>query len=201
MAGRPHERGRGSVDPHPVRSSARVRCRDRLQWTARGSELDARRGGRAAAGRGGGDGRLRRRGGRDGGRRARGAPRPAATVIGILPGDSTRARRTRTAPTSSRPAIGQARNLAVVASGEAAIAVGGEWGTLSEIGHARSARPPGGRPAQLGPCSGAARWRAAPGRDRRRERRRGGRRGARRGAQSKSRAMISAERSEPSSRR
>ena len=33
--------------------------------------------------------------------------------------------------------IGQARNLAVVASGDAVIAVGGEWGTLSEIAFAR----------------------------------------------------------------
>jgi uncharacterized protein (TIGR00725 family) len=32
---------------------------------------------------------------------------------------------------------GHARNLAVVASGEAVIAVGGEWGTLSEIAYAR----------------------------------------------------------------
>ncbi len=37
--------------------------------------------------------------------------------------------------------IGHARNLAVVGSGEAVIAVGGEWGTLSEIGFARAARP------------------------------------------------------------
>jgi predicted Rossmann-fold nucleotide-binding protein len=34
--------------------------------------------------------------------------------------------------------IGHARNLAVVGSGEVVIAVGGEWGTLSEIGHARA---------------------------------------------------------------
>jgi uncharacterized protein (TIGR00725 family) len=34
--------------------------------------------------------------------------------------------------------IGHARNLAVVGSGEVVIAIGGEWGTLSEIGHARS---------------------------------------------------------------
>lgn len=34
--------------------------------------------------------------------------------------------------------IGHARNLAVVASGEAAIAISGEWGTLSEIAHARN---------------------------------------------------------------
>ena len=33
--------------------------------------------------------------------------------------------------------IGQARNLAVVASGDAVIAIGGEWGTLSEIAFAR----------------------------------------------------------------
>jgi uncharacterized protein (TIGR00725 family) len=33
--------------------------------------------------------------------------------------------------------IGQARNLAVVASGEVVVAVGGSWGTLSEIGFAR----------------------------------------------------------------
>jgi hypothetical protein len=32
---------------------------------------------------------------------------------------------------------GHARNLAVVASGGAVIAVGGEWGTLSEIAYAR----------------------------------------------------------------
>ena len=33
--------------------------------------------------------------------------------------------------------IGHARNLAVVASGEAVIAVGGSWGTLAEIAFAR----------------------------------------------------------------
>ena len=32
--------------------------------------------------------------------------------------------------------IGHARNLAVVASGDAVIAVGGSWGTLAEIGFA-----------------------------------------------------------------
>ena len=32
---------------------------------------------------------------------------------------------------------GHARNLAVVASGQAVVAVGGEWGTLSEIAYAR----------------------------------------------------------------
>jgi uncharacterized protein (TIGR00725 family) len=33
--------------------------------------------------------------------------------------------------------MGHARNLAVAASGDAVIAVGGEWGTLSEIAFAR----------------------------------------------------------------
>ncbi len=33
--------------------------------------------------------------------------------------------------------IGQARNLAVVASADVVIAIGGEWGTLSEIAFAR----------------------------------------------------------------
>jgi uncharacterized protein (TIGR00725 family) len=33
--------------------------------------------------------------------------------------------------------LGHARNLAVVASGDAVIAIGGEWGTLSELAHAR----------------------------------------------------------------
>jgi uncharacterized protein (TIGR00725 family) len=34
--------------------------------------------------------------------------------------------------------VGHARNLAVVSSGDAVIAVGGEWGTLSEIAFARA---------------------------------------------------------------
>ena len=34
--------------------------------------------------------------------------------------------------------IGHARNLAVVASGTAVIAVGGSWGTLAEIAFART---------------------------------------------------------------
>ncbi len=38
--------------------------------------------------------------------------------------------------------IGQARNLAVVASADAVIALGGEWGTLSEIAFARRLERP-----------------------------------------------------------
>jgi uncharacterized protein (TIGR00725 family) len=68
---------------------------------------------------------------------ARGAAEAGGTVIGIVPGVT---------PEEANPhcthaiatGVGQARNLAVVASGEVTIAVGGEWGTLSEFGHARS---------------------------------------------------------------
>jgi uncharacterized protein (TIGR00725 family) len=67
---------------------------------------------------------------------SRGAARAGGTVIGILPEDSpARANPHCTHVVST--GVGEARNLAVVASGEAVIAVGGEWGTLSEIGHAR----------------------------------------------------------------
>jgi uncharacterized protein (TIGR00725 family) len=68
---------------------------------------------------------------------ARGAAAAGGDVIGILPWVS---------PEDANPyctqvvatGIGHARNLAVVASGEVAIAVSGEWGTLSEIAHARN---------------------------------------------------------------
>lgn len=67
----------------------------------------------------------------------RGAASAGGTALGIVPGN---------APGDANPhcthvvatGVGHARNLAVVSSGEAAIAVGGEWGTLSEIGFARA---------------------------------------------------------------
>jgi uncharacterized protein (TIGR00725 family) len=68
---------------------------------------------------------------------ARGAANAGGDVIGILPWISTddaNPHCTQVVATG----IGQARNLAVVASGEATIAIGGEWGTLSEIAHARN---------------------------------------------------------------
>ena len=67
----------------------------------------------------------------------RGAVAAGGETIGILPGhDIAEANPfcTRVIATG----IGHARNLAVVGSGEVVIAVGGEWGTLSEIGHARA---------------------------------------------------------------
>ena len=68
---------------------------------------------------------------------ARGAAGAGGAVIGVLPWvdvDDANPYCTQVVATG----IGQARNLAVVASGEATIAVGGEWGTLAEIGHARN---------------------------------------------------------------
>jgi uncharacterized protein (TIGR00725 family) len=67
---------------------------------------------------------------------ARGAAEAGGMVIGIVPGVD---------PADANPhcthvvatGIGHARNLAVVASGDAVIAIGGEWGTLSEIAFAR----------------------------------------------------------------
>jgi len=68
---------------------------------------------------------------------ARGAAEAGGEAIGIVPGDSTEEANpfcTHVVATG----IGHARNLAVVSSGDAVIAVGGEWGTLSEIGFARA---------------------------------------------------------------
>lgn len=68
---------------------------------------------------------------------ARGAAEAGGEVIGIVPGasvDDANLHCTHVVAT----AIGYARNLAVVASGEVVVAVSGEWGTLSEIGHART---------------------------------------------------------------
>ena len=68
---------------------------------------------------------------------ARGASEAGGTVIGVLPGADPREANPHCSHAVAT-GIGQARNLAVVASGEAAIAVGGEWGTLSEIAYARN---------------------------------------------------------------
>jgi uncharacterized protein (TIGR00725 family) len=68
---------------------------------------------------------------------ARGAAAAGGTAIGILPGRSLEeANRHCTHVVCTD--VGHARNLAVVASGEVVIAIGGEWGTLSEIGFARA---------------------------------------------------------------
>jgi uncharacterized protein (TIGR00725 family) len=67
---------------------------------------------------------------------SRGASGAGGEVVGIVPSAD---------PADANPycthvvatGIGHARNLAVVASGDAVVAIGGEWGTLSEIAFAR----------------------------------------------------------------
>jgi uncharacterized protein (TIGR00725 family) len=72
---------------------------------------------------------------------ARGAKGAGGTTIGILPGE-TRDEANEWIDHVVVTGIGHARNLAVVASGHAVIAVGGSWGTLAEIGFAsRLERP------------------------------------------------------------
>jgi len=68
---------------------------------------------------------------------ARGAKSAGGTTIGILPGE-TRAGANEWINHVVVTGIEHARNLAVVASGDAVIAVGGRWGTLAEIGFART---------------------------------------------------------------
>jgi uncharacterized protein (TIGR00725 family) len=66
---------------------------------------------------------------------ARGAKAAGGTTIGILPGE-TRADANPWLDHVVVTGIGHGRNLAVVASGDAVIAVGGRYGTLAEIGFA-----------------------------------------------------------------
>jgi uncharacterized protein (TIGR00725 family) len=68
---------------------------------------------------------------------ARGAKSAGGTTIGILPGDERRGGN-EWLDYEVVTGMGHARNLAVAASGDAVIAVGGGWGTLSEIGLART---------------------------------------------------------------
>lgn len=64
---------------------------------------------------------------------ARGAKAAGGSTIGILPGE-IRAGANEWIDHVVVTGIGHARNLAVVASGDAVIAVGGKYGTLAEIG-------------------------------------------------------------------
>jgi uncharacterized protein (TIGR00725 family) len=72
---------------------------------------------------------------------ARGARLGGGTTIGIVPGEE-RGSANEWIEHEIVTGVGHARNLAVVATGDAVIAVGGSWGTLSEIGFAsRLGRP------------------------------------------------------------
>jgi uncharacterized protein (TIGR00725 family) len=66
---------------------------------------------------------------------ARGAKAAGGTTIGILPGEA-RVDGNAWLDHVVVTGIGHGRNLAVVASGDAVIAVGGRYGTLAEIGFA-----------------------------------------------------------------
>jgi uncharacterized protein (TIGR00725 family) len=63
---------------------------------------------------------------------SRGAREAGGTVVGVLPG-TDRSRANVHADITVATGIGHGRNLAVAASAEVVVAVGGEWGTLSEI--------------------------------------------------------------------
>ena len=64
---------------------------------------------------------------------ARGAAEAGGAAIGILP-DEDRNSANEHLSHSIATGTGHARNLAVVCSGDVVVAVGGEYGTLSEIG-------------------------------------------------------------------
>jgi uncharacterized protein (TIGR00725 family) len=64
---------------------------------------------------------------------ARGATEAGGVAIGVLP-DEDRRRANTYLSYSVATGTGHARNLTVVCSGDVIVAVGGEYGTLSEIG-------------------------------------------------------------------
>lgn len=111
-------------------------------------------------------------GGRDGvmAAVARGVKAEAGVSIGIMP-EADRSRANDDLTYSVCSAMGYARNLSVVASGDVVIAVGGAWGTLSEIALARNlgrtvvlldtwtVRPPGLEPGASWPVAGLLRAR------------------------------------------
>jgi uncharacterized protein (TIGR00725 family) len=75
---------------------------------------------------------------------ARGAAQAGGTTVGILPGqDDSAANDYISLPLPT--GLGEARNTVLVRSADVVIAIGGEWGTLSEIAFARKI----GRPVVL----------------------------------------------------
>jgi uncharacterized protein (TIGR00725 family) len=67
---------------------------------------------------------------------SRGCREAGGITVGFLPGrDTSKANRWVTIPLAT--AMGESRNSLVVRTGEAVVAIGGSWGTLSEIALAR----------------------------------------------------------------
>lgn len=86
---------------------------------------------------------------------ARGAAGVGGTVIGILPGE-TRSGASPHLTVAIPTGMGEARNALIARSADAVIAIGGEWGTLSEIALAR----------KMGkPVVGLATWDMSRGKD------------------------------------
>jgi len=71
----------------------------------------------------------------------RGAKSAGGATLGILPG-LDRAEANPFVDTAVPTGLGEARNALVVRAADALIAIGGEWGTLSEIALARRAAKP-----------------------------------------------------------
>jgi uncharacterized protein (TIGR00725 family) len=98
---------------------------------------------------------------------SRGAHEQGGTVVGVLP-DEDRSRANAYADVTVATGVGNTRNLSVVASADVVVAVGGEWGTLSEIAMAGVLRRPvislqgwrlehsGGLPGEVHYADGAA---------------------------------------------
>ncbi len=67
---------------------------------------------------------------------SRGATREGGTVVGLLPGSDRRGANGHLS-LALATGLGQARNAVLVTAADSVIAIGGGWGTLSEIGLAR----------------------------------------------------------------
>lgn len=67
---------------------------------------------------------------------SRGASEAGGLVVGLLPGEDRTAANPHVG-IALATGLGQARNAAIACSADTVIAIGGGWGTLSEIGHAR----------------------------------------------------------------
>ena len=72
---------------------------------------------------------------------ARGAAGAGGTAVGILPGEG-RAGASKHLAVAIPTGMGEARNAVIARSADVVIAVGGEWGTLSEIALARKMGTP-----------------------------------------------------------
>ena len=71
----------------------------------------------------------------------RGAKSAGGTTVGILPGEH-RAEANEWVDVAVATGLGEARNVLVVRAADAVVAVGGEWGTLSEIAFAMKTGKP-----------------------------------------------------------